>query len=46
MKSTRILPVLIALLLCLCAAAAAETTTVMMYMCGTDIQSDCLRDMQ
>ena len=33
-------------LLCLCPAALAETSavTVMMYMCGTDLQEDCLTD--
>ena len=27
-------------------AVSAETTTVMMYMCGTDLQSDCLNDIR
>lgn len=27
------------------ARAAGSTTTVMMYMCGTDLQSDCVMDM-
>ena len=39
--------VLLALALCcLCAFASAETTTIMMYMCGTDLQEDCIRDME
>lgn len=44
----RILAVMLALLLCLNALpvsfAASSTVTVLMYMCGTDLQSDCLKD--
>lgn len=42
----RSLGLLIALALLLPAALAqATTTTVMMYMCGTDLQSYCVQDM-
>lgn len=34
------------MLLCASTALAAGKTTVMMYMCGTDLQSDCLTDMK
>lgn len=39
-----LLSVLFMLLLLVCAQASATTTTVMMYMCGTDLQSDCVND--
>ena len=41
-----LLPALLLLLLLLgvTALASGETTTVMMYMCGTDLQEDCLTD--
>ena len=39
-----LLSVLFMLLLLACAQASATTTTVMMYMCGTDLQSDCVND--
>lgn len=42
----RSLGLLMALALLLPAALAqATTTTVMMYMCGTDLQSYCVQDM-
>lgn len=42
----KVLLVLFVLLLLGCGCACAETTTtVLMYMCGTDLQSDCLRDL-
>ena len=42
----RSLGLLMALALLLPAALAqATTTTVMMYMCGTDLQSACVMDM-
>ena len=28
-----------------CAAAQAETTTLLVYMCGTDLQSDACEDL-
>ena len=37
--------ILLAALLIGCAAAGAETTTVLLYMCGTDLQSDACVDM-
>lgn len=39
-----LLSVLFLILLLVCAQASATTTTVMMYMCGTDLQSDCVND--
>ena len=37
--------VLLGLLMFGLSCAQAQTTTVMMYMCGTDLQEDCVRDM-
>jgi len=37
---------LLVLILLALAATAAADTTVMMYMCGSDIQDDCVTDMQ
>lgn len=38
--------ILLALLLLLLAGTAQADTTLMMYMCGTDLQSDCIADLK
>ena len=42
----KLLPVLILLLALLAAVPALADTTLMMYMCGSDLQDDCLRDIR
>lgn len=46
MKILKFLICVTSILLVMMAVASAETTTVMMYMCGTDLQQDCLTDIQ
>lgn len=41
-----LLALLVALLSLSFAQAAGNTTTIMMYMCGTDLQSDCVKDLK
>ena len=44
-KTIFLLVLLTLLLTCVCATAQAQSTTVLMYMCGTDLQGDCVQDM-
>ena len=44
MRKVLLSVLMLLVLLGVTALASAETTTVMMYMCGTDLQEDCLTD--
>ena len=48
MKHAKLWALAVLCMVCMlvCGSASARTTTVMMYMCGTDIQEDGLRDLQ